>query len=110
MVAVTLLLEGQRWLDEYELEELEYWRPMVAMIRNERWRRKTSMRPPLPYGIRAHLLHKYDSCLACGATDRLEIDHIIPYSKGGTHEISNLQVLCKQCNLSKGNRSSTDYR
>lgn len=34
----------------------------------------------------------------------LEIDHIIPLSKGGLTEDSNLQTLCWRCNRSKGSR------
>lgn len=34
----------------------------------------------------------------------LEIDHIIPLSKGGKTEERNLQTLCWKCNRSKGNK------
>lgn len=42
-------------------------------------------------------------CLMCGSTDNLEIDHIIPISKGGKSTFDNLQTLCKECNLRKAN-------
>jgi transposase len=41
-------------------------------------------------------------CQACGATNCLEIDHIIPRSKGGLTEEFNLQTLCADCNRGKG--------
>lgn len=43
-------------------------------------------------------------CALCGSSKHPEIDHIIPIAKGGTNEISNLQVLCRKCNRSKGAR------
>ena len=46
-------------------------------------------------------------CRECGATKeeiRLEIDHIIPWSKGGKTELENLQTLCRNCNHSKHTR------
>lgn len=36
--------------------------------------------------------------------DELEMDHIIPWSKGGKTELSNAQLLCKQCNIKKSNK------
>jgi 5-methylcytosine-specific restriction endonuclease McrA len=58
----------------------------------------------------AGLLAKFGSkCLRCGATERLEMDHVVPVAKGGTHSLDNLQVLCRTCNASKGARV-IDYR
>ena len=44
-------------------------------------------------------------CRKCGVSDReaqLEIDHIIPISKGGKSTFDNLQTLCHKCNVEKG--------
>lgn len=43
------------------------------------------------------------SCICCGSFQNLEFDHITPYSCGGTSDVSNIQLLCKNCNRSKSN-------
>ena len=43
-------------------------------------------------------------CVQCGAMSYLEYDHIIPHSKGGANTVGNVQLLCRQCNLQKGDR------
>lgn len=43
-------------------------------------------------------------CAACGATDRLVPDHVVPLYRKGTHDLSNIQVLCWGCNTKKGLR------
>lgn len=35
-----------------------------------------------------------------------ELDHIVPISKGGPHLYSNVQLLCRRCNLNKGDEQS----
>jgi len=48
-------------------------------------------------------------CLSCNKKLPLEVDHIIPVSRGGTSYISNIQPLCKHCNCSKGTKTM-DYK
>jgi hypothetical protein len=45
------------------------------------------------------------ACRKCGATEDLSIDHVQPWSLGGSDEIENLQILCRPCNSGKGDRS-----
>jgi superfamily II DNA or RNA helicase len=45
-----------------------------------------------------------NKCLCCGATRRLEIDHVAPSYLGGPHDMENLQTLCRTCNSDKGVR------
>lgn len=43
-------------------------------------------------------------CAYCGKRKRLDIDHIHPVSKGGYTCFQNLQLLCRTCNLKKGDK------
>lgn len=43
-------------------------------------------------------------CKTCGSSSNLHYDHIIPVKQGGKTEIDNLQLLCDQCNLQKGDK------
>jgi uncharacterized protein YdaU (DUF1376 family) len=41
------------------------------------------------------------ACMSCGARDVLEVDHIKPLAAGGSHDMRNLQCLCRPCNRRK---------
>lgn len=48
-------------------------------------------------------------CRHCGRNPRedgikLHVDHIEPWSKGGTNDLENLQALCEECNLGKSDQ------
>lgn len=42
-------------------------------------------------------------CSRCGSREKLEFDHIIPYSKGGGNTARNIELLCMDCNRKKSN-------
>ena len=54
------------------------------------------------------LMRDGNRCRLCGVEcndglHNIHFDHIIPWSKGGETTLENLQVLCSDCNLAKGN-------
>ncbi len=63
------------------------------------------------YEIREYLLEKWNhACAYCERSNlRLEVDHIIPKSCGGTNRLSNLVLACQSCNQQKGNLSVKEF-
>ncbi|AOY84230.1 MAG: HNH endonuclease [Moorea sp. SIO1G6] len=59
------------------------------------------------FEVKEYLLTKWGrNCVYCGAENvPLEVDHIIPKSKGGSNRVSNLTLACRSCNQKKGNKS-----
>ncbi len=41
-------------------------------------------------------------CVKCNGNKKLEFDHIIPISMGGSNTARNIQLLCETCNREKG--------
>ncbi len=65
----------------------------------------------LGYEIREYLLEKWGrKCAYCGKENtRLEIDHIVPKSHGGSDRVSNLIISCKECNSKKANGDIQEF-
>jgi 5-methylcytosine-specific restriction endonuclease McrA len=63
------------------------------------------------YEIREYLLEKWGrKCAYCGKIEvPLEVEHIVPKSRGGSNRVSNLTLSCQECNLKKGNRTAAEF-
>lgn len=84
----------------------------IKNLESQKKRRKVKNESPNKLKISdwKKILNFYDEkCLKCGSNKNITIDHIIPISLGGQHNIGNVQPLCKSCNSSKGIKI-IDYR
>ena len=71
--------------------------------------RRTDIDAPINYRKNKHVLfgQQEGQCNGCRTEFPyriMEVDHIIPGSRGGTDHMDNLQVLCSHCNRIKGDR------
>jgi hypothetical protein len=60
---------------------------------------RSGERRPILWELRS-LVYRRDGrgCVWCGSTDRLCLDHVVPWSAGGPDRGSNLRSLCWSCN------------
>lgn len=99
---VEFPVNWKQWINEvFEKGECEYFKLHKGRnIRN--WK-----------SLRDLVFSCYENkCMKCGSLDRLEVDHIKPYSvyPEFATDFNNLQILCKSCNCSKNNKEIIDYR
>ena len=104
--------EAKAWIIEWHNKALETNKPAAgpddgkAFYASQQWR-------SLRYKALKRGGGRCDLCGAVPSKDQpLHVDHIRPRSKfpALALELSNLQVLCKDCNLGKSNRDDTDWR
>jgi 5-methylcytosine-specific restriction endonuclease McrA len=63
------------------------------------------------YLLREYLLEKWQRhCAYCGAEEvPLEVEHIVPRSRGGSNRVSNLTLACQPCNVRKGKQTAAEF-
>lgn len=61
--------------------------------------------------VKEYLLAKWGrKCVYCNVSPvQLEIEHIVPKSKGGSNRVSNLTLACRSCNEAKGNQKLSQF-
>lgn len=79
-------------------------RPKISELKPELYQTDTLK------ALKAYLISIYgDKCMRCNSNKRIVLEHIKSRYKGGTNEISNLQLLCWSCNGLKGHKE-WDFR
>jgi 5-methylcytosine-specific restriction endonuclease McrA len=82
---------NQRTFDLEHYERLNY-------IRN-RYRASSHTKKP---EVRARIFQRDNySCVECGSSKDLTIDHKVSVYRGGSDDDENLQALCRRCNSRK---------
>ena len=71
--------------------------------------RRTDIEAPVNYRKLAHVIYGEQEGYCAGCRGHfefrgLEVDHVVPRSRGGTDHRDNLQMLCSHCNRIKGDR------
>ena len=100
---------GDAWEEAWE-EGVEYGSTWAPWEVDQRARELVRRRRSIAIEARRLVLERDGRrCLRCGATERLHLDHVIPWSQGGADHVDNLQTLCEACNGLKRTRS-LDYR
>jgi hypothetical protein len=51
-----------------------------------------------------HEISRGHSCVYCGSASGIQLDHVIPISKGGPDTADNMVMVCRACNASKGDK------
>lgn len=113
------------YMKEYQAthkEEAKAWRRVnldkgrMSAQKRRSWVKSTAPQGVVPSSTWKSLLEfygeacMYPECVIDLSRSPLELDHIVPLSVGGRHEVDNFQILCKHHNCSKGAKNSTDYR
>ncbi|MCX6702369.1 MAG: HNH endonuclease [Candidatus Wolfebacteria bacterium] len=84
--------------------------PIILDYNNGSQKIRSEKKRDIPLKLRLKILDRDNyTCVLCGRTPALlpglslHVDHRIPFSKDGKTEFNNLQTLCVDCNLGKGN-------
>jgi 5-methylcytosine-specific restriction endonuclease McrA len=94
-----------------DVEELPAIEPTPEAVKETEavYKHKTKREPSLRLKVQV-LMRDGNKCRLCGVTvtgDNIHFDHIKPWSKGGETTLENLQVLCEEHNLGKGDLEYT---
>jgi hypothetical protein len=96
---------GLRWQRENKAR-------VRAAVERRRARKNGAQAVDLTAGEWTAILAEHNHCCAyCGVSGaRLEKEHVVPISRGGSHTKSNVVPACRSCNASKNHRTVEEWR
>lgn len=61
--------------------------------------------------IRSRIIERdKGACVYCGSIEpKMHVDHVVPLSRGGTNDDSNLVTACRSCNVSKHAKTEREW-
>lgn len=100
--------------------QLSWWleyqtRPDLRLYHREKSkRRKAQDRGQTPIQVPVSALrqrfNEFNNCCAyCGTDGDMQIEHVVPISKNGAHDIGNIVPACMSCNFSKRSKDMEDW-
>lgn len=100
-------INGEVKYDEIEDKLLQEGNKAKISTKNIKLKSRRTKREPSNRLKVQVLMRDGNRCRLCGVEcndglHNIHFDHIIPWSKGGETVLENLQVLCSDCNLAKG--------
>jgi 5-methylcytosine-specific restriction endonuclease McrA len=108
--AICLWLQGK--VEVLEFHAVTVHSPSTTLNLPAVIRLKQYIRPYLALSVRLSrqnvFLRDHHTCQYCRkqfAEKKLTIDHVVPLSKGGAHEWTNVVTACSACNNKKGDKS-----
>jgi 5-methylcytosine-specific restriction endonuclease McrA len=116
LVAEPVALKPEDWKDTraYALYAGAVWRSDLTdeLGRDEMERQfeptgaeESASREAIPAAVRRAVWQRDQGrCARCGRRERLEFDHIVPVSRGGSSTERNIELLCESCNRTKSDR------
>jgi 5-methylcytosine-specific restriction endonuclease McrA len=98
------------WYDDWIVRSANWQTKVPAVVMLKEYQKpKVSAR----LSKRNVFLRDLYSCQYCGTQctgDQATLDHVLPLSKGGKTQWTNLVTACKPCNYRKGNQTSMKPR
>ena len=74
--------------------------------------RRRALEKAFNYEVPVKAIRKMQNsaCSYCGASGKIEIDHVVPISKGGRNSEGNLVPACATCNKSKSDKFVMEWK